>query len=316
MNDDLIIFTDQLYTLLKSGIALSKALGMIKFNDSNVAMQEAITMMQVSVERGLPLSAALEGDSEIFPQYYVESIRAAEASGIFQDTLNRLSVYLKAEKQLRYRIHSYFKYPRSVAGLMIVVALFLAWLHGYIVFGRNLIIIGTVAVVLIYSLRGMLHNWLKSECGTLIFDRIKLIIWPFNKVYKLHLQKMFALLIMSIYKTGISIIELFHLTGNAIPNRVFGAEITKIGDRIEGGAPLVDAIDSCSVLPPILKRTLHVGHEVGVLDKNFEDFVRKTELEINLLVKKYMLNIYILIVFILVIIAFNWIGYLQSLISI
>lgn len=56
-----------------------------------------------TVRGGAPLSSALERQHGLFSKLYINMVRAGEAGGSMQDTLQRLADYLERSRALRAR---------------------------------------------------------------------------------------------------------------------------------------------------------------------------------------------------------------------
>ena len=108
--DDLIFFTDQIYVMHKAGNTLADSLAFVQEQTDNENLKSAFYTMSIRLQKGMSFSKALADYPEIFPEYYVENIYAAEISGTVQETLKRMSKYLKSEKKLKLQIKKNYLY--------------------------------------------------------------------------------------------------------------------------------------------------------------------------------------------------------------
>lgn len=89
-----------LFKVDKTSQAFFHALFKRKSNNVSLSkeIKNAAYPIALDLEKGNPLSKAIKNYPEIFPEYYIKNIYATEITGVLQETLNRLSKYLKSEK--------------------------------------------------------------------------------------------------------------------------------------------------------------------------------------------------------------------------
>ncbi len=110
---DILIFTEQLERLLRAGVPLDRALNILArvFQATGKGfLQEVAEELQRKLERGLPLSQAL-AEAGIFPEFYVNLIRAGEISGALAEVLRDVVRYLREEEEFRKELQSALLYP-------------------------------------------------------------------------------------------------------------------------------------------------------------------------------------------------------------
>ena len=96
-------FTEQLATLLNSGMPLDRSLTvMIDLSDDD-RIVTMIEQIRDKVRGGGTLSDALEEQHGVFSTMYTNMVRAGEMGGTLEVSLQRLSDYLKSSKELRER---------------------------------------------------------------------------------------------------------------------------------------------------------------------------------------------------------------------
>ncbi len=122
--DDLLLFTEQLYRLLKAGVPLDRALkilGKIFSSTGKEDLEQITNSIKQELEEGKRLSEALAGE-ELFPEFYVNLIRAGEASGALERVLQDLAQYLRDKQSFQQELLSALLYPSFllVFGLLAV----------------------------------------------------------------------------------------------------------------------------------------------------------------------------------------------------
>lgn len=297
--DDLIIFTDQMQSMYKAGFTFAATMAFLHEHIDNELMKDALFTIQTELEQGIPLSRALSSYKNIFPEYYINMISAGEIGGVLEETFKRLSRYLKSEKKLKREIRKVFFYPKFVFGSIVAGVVILSIVQNKIaITGENVILILAICIAALF-IRDVLKSYFLTESGKKIWDLVKLKIWFLSPLYIEHLNKQFMELFMSLFNSGLHIVNVFNLIGTAMENKIYGKEIIKIGERIEHGVPILESIDGCKFFPYYLKTLFHLGKITGEYDKNFDSYIRQKELEIPLKIKKIMEYSYIILLFIL-----------------
>src|SRR5688572_14990330 len=126
----LVQFTQQLATLLGAGQPLDRALTILLELPDDPGARRTVAEIRDAVRGGAPLSAALERQHGTFSRLYVNMVRAGEAGGSLEETLQRLADYLERSRLLRGRVVNALIYPLI---LVVMVALSLMFLLGYVV---------------------------------------------------------------------------------------------------------------------------------------------------------------------------------------
>lgn len=102
-NASLVQFTQQLATLIGAGQPLDRALSILMDLPEDDKSRRVIADIRDTVRGGAPLSVALERQHGLFSKLYINMVRAGEAGGSMQDTLQRLADYLNAAAHSRAR---------------------------------------------------------------------------------------------------------------------------------------------------------------------------------------------------------------------
>ena len=124
-NNQILELTEQLSTLVRSKLPLDHALKILQKIAEHKKVKLLIGNLLESVEAGNEFSSALDAQKEFSP-FYINMIRASEASGNLDSGLDQLYQYLDGVKQMRDKILSALLYPMIllvVAGISILMIL-------------------------------------------------------------------------------------------------------------------------------------------------------------------------------------------------
>ncbi len=111
--EEILLFTEQLYRLLRAGVPLDRALQILARVFANTGQKElervTLTLKQ-ELETGRRLSEAMEAEG-LFPEFYVNLVRAGEMSGALKEVLADLARYLRRREEFQRELLSALLYP-------------------------------------------------------------------------------------------------------------------------------------------------------------------------------------------------------------
>jgi len=123
---DLIFFITQLSTYIKSGITLTEAMRILSKQLKKDKNQHKITQSIVYyLTMGESFSTALEKQTGAFPQLVINMIKAAEAAGNLDETLDDLGAYYEEINATQKQMISAISYPALVGGFSIIIIIFI-----------------------------------------------------------------------------------------------------------------------------------------------------------------------------------------------
>ena len=108
---DLALMTQQLSTLLTSGIPLVDSLSALIDQTDNVRLKETMSDVRSRVNEGSSLADAFAKHPKVFNNLYVNMIRAGEASGTLDMVLNKLTFFTENQNKLQGKVVSALAYP-------------------------------------------------------------------------------------------------------------------------------------------------------------------------------------------------------------
>ncbi|OAG28210.1 type II secretion system F family protein [Thermodesulfatator autotrophicus] len=112
-HQELLLFTEQLERLLKSGLTLDKALNILErvFQATGkTSLQNMTEEIKKKLQKGESFSQALK-ETGFFPEFYVSLVYAGEISGALSEILKDLARYIKEEHSFRQELKSALIYP-------------------------------------------------------------------------------------------------------------------------------------------------------------------------------------------------------------
>src|SRR3990167_1034385 len=108
---DVMLFSRQMYTLLKAGIPIMNALNGLQASTQNKAFANVIANLRESLASGRELSNALSLHPKVFSNFYISMIRVGESTGMLETVFLRLFDHLEFDRFMRDQIKAALRYP-------------------------------------------------------------------------------------------------------------------------------------------------------------------------------------------------------------
>ncbi len=117
---------------LRSGISLVNAVNLsLNQHENNKKMRLFLQSIKASLDEGKNFYQALDTQSVVhLPDFYKQSIKVSEDSGILDDVLSKLSVFLKNQDRINKQIQGAFAYPSFI---LVVSVLMVGFMLSYVV---------------------------------------------------------------------------------------------------------------------------------------------------------------------------------------
>lgn len=120
-----VLFSQELLALLEAGLALVEALETLAEKEHQGAIRKTLVQLLASLYEGHSFSHALQHSPANFPVLYVATIRACEKTGGLPEALARYVSYQSKMDTVRRQVVSASIYPLMLAGVGVLVTLFL-----------------------------------------------------------------------------------------------------------------------------------------------------------------------------------------------
>ena len=111
---ELTIMTRQLATMISSGMTLLRTFYVLEEQIENKLLRETVGAVREDIEAGISFSEALAKHPKIFSPLYVAMVKAGEAGGVLEESLERVSDQLEKDDSLRRQVKSAMAYPTVV----------------------------------------------------------------------------------------------------------------------------------------------------------------------------------------------------------
>jgi type IV pilus assembly protein PilC len=303
---DFLLFNQQLSALLRAGIPVLQAIGLLKERSASSAMRIVLADVEEKIRSGVPLSEAFEVQG-IFPKLYTASILAGEKSGALDDVLERYVHYLKRSVGIARKLRGALAYP---AFLLVAAFGMVVFLVVYIIPRMASLFEGlrtnkglplpTVVVLelsnalannfwwflpLVFILVFTLVIWLRTPGGKLILHKFLLRIPLVGVLIKQMTTAQLTRSLSTLISGGITIPDSWEIASQAITNMELRRRSQSVLPMIREGQMFTDSLEKSNWLPELALDMMGIGEKSGslreMLDEvaNFYDAEAEVRLE-------------------------------------
>ena len=122
---EITIFYRQLAILFEANIPPLDALKVLGEQTRNPLFKSLIFNVEKDIRAGEPLSQAMAKHPKVFSDFYINVVKAGEATGKLHEVLKYLADHAEREYNLNHKIRGAFTYPAFIFGLFMIVAVWL-----------------------------------------------------------------------------------------------------------------------------------------------------------------------------------------------
>ena len=304
---DITVFSRQFATMINSGLAMLRALYILENQTQNAKLKKIIGAVRSDVEGGSALSDALEKHPKVFNRLYVSMVRAGEAGGILDETLQRVATQLEAEDSLKRMVRSAMVYPLLIAvfALLVLTAMMMfiipIFSKMYADLGSKLPLLTRIMVnisdtmrsvwgiVIFAAIFGVIYGIVRlkrTPQGTAVWDRAKLHIpMGIGDIIRKLAMARFSRTLSTLVSSGVPILQAIEITGDTAGNTVISEVMANVKREVKEGHPMSEPLTRSAVFPPMVTQMIAVGEETGAVDTMLNKIADFYEDEVNASVK-------------------------------
>lgn len=303
--DDLILFSRQMYSLMRAGIPIVRAMGGLLQSIRNIYLVNALRDIRAQLESGRDLSSSLSRHKDIFDPLYISMIRVGENSGNLDESFLRMNQYLELEKDTRERVKSALRYPAMVIFAMaIAMTIINIWVIPAFakVFERAGADLPIFTRILIATSNFFVSYWpwmlgalialiiaakyyLATDQGRYMWGRTKIRLPLVGDIIMRATLGRFARAFAMSMKSGVPIIQALTVSADAVDNPWIGQHIRNMRSGIERGDSVTRTATSTKMFTHLVLQMLMVGEETGRIDEMMDEVAGYYEREVDYDVK-------------------------------
>ncbi|MCL2161033.1 MAG: type II secretion system F family protein [Betaproteobacteria bacterium] len=284
---ELIHFCFHLEQMLGAGVPILDVLAELADGQGHPDIKAIASDLHAEVERGQPLSSAMQQHPQTFDEVFRCMLRAGESTGDLTPVLRQIAADLTRADEIRANAKKIVIYP-IIVGCVLSVAiavaltqvvpqvatlfrsngqilpwstrLLIGFSDGFRQYGWLLppvLIVAPVALSMIAARRPRLRQRLHALALRLP------LVGPITQ--RLALARTASLIAM-LYASGITLIDALASTARTTPNLAIRFGIETAGAHIAAGQGIASAFESTGLFPRLVTRMLRVGEQTGRID--------------------------------------------------
>jgi type IV pilus assembly protein PilC len=283
----LMVFTRQLATLVEAGLPLLRGLHVLQRQEKNPQLHAAVIGMAESVESGSTFAEALAQYPKVFTLFYINMVKAGEASGALNTVLTRLAEFMEKSQKIRNKVRGAMVYPIVVMVMAMVILgvlmvfvipkfkeIFDDLLQGKALPALTQLVIGASDLVAkngLYLLAGIIgvvilfRMWGKTERGRRSLDVMKLKAPIFGQLVRKTAIANFTRTLGTLMTGGVPILQALNIVKEVTNNAVLAKAIAQVHDSVKEGETIVSPLEASGVFPAMVVSMIQVGEETGAL---------------------------------------------------
>ena len=298
---DLILFSRQMYTLLKAGVPIMRALAGLQESTQNPAFSLLLQDLRESLDSGRELSTALRRHPKVFTPFYVSMVQVGEMTGMLDETFIRLFDYLEFERDMRERVKSAMRYPSFVIMAMVIALIIInlfvipAFARVYAGFHAELptvtkMLIGfsgfmvnywlLMLAVLVAAILG-LRFYISTPDGRYRWDRYKFRLPVVGSIILKATLSRFARGMALSFRSGMPILQGMNVVSLVVDNEFMRSRIEQMRDGVERGESILRTAVATEVFNPVVLQMIAVGEESGDMDGMMFEVAEMYEREVK-----------------------------------
>jgi len=289
---DFLLFNQQLSALLRAGIPVLQAIGLLKTRSGSANLRAVLTDVEEKIKSGVPLSEAFEAQG-LFPKIYTASILAGEKSGALDDVLARFVTYLKRSVGVSRKLRGALAYP---AFLLLAALIMVGFLTLYIVPRMSDLFkslsasktLPTVTLVVLWFSNAVVNNffwlvplvffiglglflWLRTANGKLMLHKFLLRIPVAGQLIKNMTTAQLARSLSTLLSGGITVPESWEISSQSINNFELRRRSQGVSAMIREGRGFTEALEQSNWMPELALDMIGIGERSGSLREMLDE---------------------------------------------
>lgn len=301
---DLVLFTRQFATMIRSGIPVTFALDTLSHQPENPTLGQVVARVSKMVGEGNKLSHAMSHFPGVFDPVFQAMVAIGEESGQLDNTLDRLAGWRERDYELTRQVKGALSYPLFILALTAVLTFFLFYsiLPNFLeifaqmkvplpIFTKVMIVVTNAAqnpgvwlvlTALGVALHGLIREQWKTETGRVrLFEALHQIPLA-GYLLRITSVSRFAAAVETLMESGLGLQKTILLGGESSGNPILVVASRELVDRIKDGEPISDYIMSrVDLFPPAFGQYVATGEETSQLSRMMGQASRMLDEEVS-----------------------------------
>jgi general secretion pathway protein F len=304
---DVLFFTQELSTLLNSGVPLDRALSITSELTTRAQFRTIVLDILRSIKGGKSLADSLALHPLYFSELFINMVRAGEASGSLGQIFERLSEFERSRDELRSFIVSAMIYPALLAcvgvGAIFVILDFVVPRFASIFDdGRMKIPLPTLimlqashivrdwwwlAALVVISVIVGFRSYIATPGGRYWWDTNRLRLPVIGDAMRKAETSRFARAMSTLVGNSVPLVQSLHISAGILFNSRMANSLKDVAQGVKRGEGIAQPLARTHMFPPLASHLLTVGEETGKLDLMFARMAAIYEEETRASIKRF-----------------------------
>lgn len=305
---DLSVFCRQFSSITRAGVTIIEALNMLADQTENAKMQKALFAVKADVEKGETLADSLEQHPNVFPELMIQMVRAGEASGSLETSMERMAIQFERSNKTRALVKKAMIYPIVVfvVAIAVVIVMLVVVIPSYTdMFAQlNAELPGITKLVVSWSdfikerwyilvpaiaaIAFGIKTYAQTYSGKHLFGKLQLKIPAVNNLITKTAAAQMSRTLSTLLSSGVPLIEAVDIVADTMTNIWFKEAVKDAVQQIMVGAPLSQPLETCGLFPPMVYHMVHIGEEAGSTEEMLDKLADYYEEEVEMAVQSLM----------------------------
>lgn len=283
-DDELVMMTRNLGSMLIAGLPLSRSLSVMQRQSTNPKLKKVLQDVSDQIEQGEQFNEALAKYPKVFSDLYVSMVRAGEEGGTLAEALHTLGTQMERSSTLKKKIKGAMIYPTIVLIIMVVIGILmmiyvmpsitatfvdleveLPTTTTILIATSNFMVEYTVVVLigLVATIVGFIYA-LRTYPGKKVFHWIILHLPVIGQMVRETNSAQTARTLSSLLQSGVDVILALNITEDVLQNVYYKPIMKEAATRVEKGTALSETfIEHEKLYPVLVGEMVLVGEETG-----------------------------------------------------
>jgi general secretion pathway protein F len=284
---ELAVMTRQLATLIGAGLPLVPSLTALVAQIRHPVLKTTLARIKDEVNEGNSLTQSMSHFPEVFPPFYINMVRAGEASGTINLVLDRLADFNESQQALKTKIRSALAYPLFMffigSGVLFFLVAFVVpnitnifrdmhqtlpaiTVFLLVVSGFFKIFWWVIILVLIMAIAGLRFAIRKTEQGQLAWDKFKITAPLFGPLNQKIAVARFSRTLGTLLQSSVPLLAALEIAKNVVNNLIVAEQIRIVAKDVEEGQNLSAPLSRSDFFPSIAVEMIAVGEQSGNIE--------------------------------------------------
>jgi type IV pilus assembly protein PilC len=303
---ELILFTKQFKTLIRSGVPMLTILQVLEEQTENKRLREILGAIHQDIREGASLHDAFRRHPSVFSPLYCSMLRAGEAAGALPEILDRLVYVIEHEHKVKSDVKAALTYPvivvsfLTIAFFVLLVGVIPRFVNIFKNAGLKLPLPTQICLLLYHAIVQywfviaaaliaagiLLYLYGRTAPGRLARDALLLRLPLVGKLFQKAAISRFASIFSILQASGVDILDAMGILSGTIGNEAISKQIEGIQGRLREGRGISGPLRQAKYFTPMVVNMIAVGEESGNLDVLLKDVAAHYDTEVEYATKK------------------------------